>query len=78
MIRSKKVDKIYYDLFLKNEKFKTPYFIVQNFDDSFYVFKDINSNKMVFDAIKKAEDYIYSRELNPIIIIIKKTIRNNI
>lgn len=73
MKRYRKVDKIYYDMFIKDKVFKTPYFIANNFlnyDNKFYVFKNINSTRLCFNDLQSALNYINKVDTNPIIIIL--------
>lgn len=73
MERYRKVDKIYYDMFIKDKVFKTPYFIANNFlnyDNKFYVFKNINSTRLCFNDLQSALNYINKVDTSPIIIIL--------
>lgn len=71
MKRSSKINKIYYDIFIKDKVFKTPYFVVYNLmNNKFCVFKNIKSPKLFFKNFQSAICYIDKIEKNPIIIIL--------
>jgi len=65
----KKINKIYYNLFLKDDIFKTPYFVIKK-ESKFYVFQDINSIEKCFDDIETALNYIRKIDIYNRIIIL--------
>ena len=65
----KNVNKIYYNMFIKNNLFKQPYFIMK-YKTCYYVFQNINSLKRCFMNYEEAVKYINYTEYNPIIIVL--------